>query len=59
MEQNSSEDENLRCLVNNLYEQESKQMLNYPFRGVMEIMPYTVKGKGDFEFIKAFMFPGN
>jgi hypothetical protein len=59
MEQNSSEVENLRSLVNALYEQESKHLQNYPFRGIKEIMPYVVKGKDDFEFMKAFIFPGN
>ena len=59
MEQNSSEDKVLRCLVHALYEQDSKHLQTYPFRGIKEIMPYVGKGEDDFEFMKAFMFPAN
>lgn len=59
MEKNSVNVEVLKYLVNDLYVQESQHLQLYPFREIKDIMPYLNKGKDDFEFLKAFMFPGN
>jgi hypothetical protein len=58
MEQKSQKVEVLKYLVNDLYAQESQHLNLYPFREIKDIMPYLNKGKDDFEFLKAFMFPG-
>jgi hypothetical protein len=55
MEQNSSEVEALRCLVNDLYNKDSKHLQSYPFRDLKDILPFVNKEKDDFEFLKAFM----
>ena len=59
MEKHSPKVEVLKYLVNDLYAQESKHLQLYPFRDIKDIMPYLAKGKDDFEFLKAFMFPNN
>jgi hypothetical protein len=59
MEQQSSEVEALKCLMNDLYEQESKHILAHSFRDLNETAAYEKKSSFELEFPRGYIFQVN